>query len=409
MAIKGSGFPYRRGSNSSEKDFFDIPDESALAIVKRQLRRPRTWITVVILFFLLQWRLPEHRSSSELPHLDFNKVDWSRYAYSSYATSESYLCNCVMVFEALDRLGSRAERVMFYPQEWDLIVENESDRTSQLLLLARDKYKVQLRPILVEGIKVEPKEESHGSSKAEWDSSVVKLNSFGLLQYDRVIHLDSDMTLLQDLDELFFLPKTPIAMPRAYWLLPEINTLSSLIAVIEPSFREYTDLQEIIQPALFGQLDINTTEHRYDMEVLNERYGESAMVLPHRPYGLLSGEFRKKNHRSYLGSHEEWNPDKALAEAKFVHFSDWPLPKPWVMWPLKQLVEMQPSCNNLPGTPEESGCRDREVWKGLYDDFRRRRKVRNIAFTQIPLKDKPCLLIDLLQDICKLLSFPAPI
>ncbi|KAJ5660734.1 Glucose N-acetyltransferase 1 [Penicillium longicatenatum] len=386
MAIKSSAFPYRRGSNSSEKDFFDIADESILAIAKRQLRRPRTWITLVVLFFLLQWRFRERPPASGLAHINYNKVDWSRYAYTSYATSETYLCNCVMVFEALDRLGSRAERVMFYPQEWDLIVQNEADRTSQLLLMAQNKYKVQLRPILVEGIRIDPKGEEHGSSKAEWDSSTVKLNSFGLLQYDRVIHLDSDMTLLQHLDELFFLPKTPIAMPRAYWLLPETNTLSSLMAVIEPSFRDYTDLREVIQPALFGQIDINQTDSRYDMEVLNSRYGDSAMVLPHRQYGLLSGEFRTKNHRRYLGTHEEWNPDKVLAEAKFVHFSDWPLPKPWVMWPQKQLAELQPACDINPGTPEESSCRNREVWKQLYDDFRRRRK-----------------------DICKLLSFPAPI
>lgn len=203
------------------------------------------------------------------------------------------------------------------------------------------------------------------------------------------------MTLLQHLDELFFLPKTPIAMPRAYWLLPEINTLSSLIAVIEPSFRDYTDLRDFIQPALFGQIDINQTDKRYDMEVLNSRYGESAMVLPHRQYGLLSGEFRAKNHRRYLGTHEEWNPDKVLAEAKFVHFSDWPLPKPWVMWPQKQLAEMQPACDINPGTPEESGCRDREVWKQLYDDFRRRRKVRlhNLQRTPAAVPGRSWLLI----------------
>jgi hypothetical protein len=35
--------------------------------------------------------------------------------------------------------------------------------------------------------------------------------------------------------------------------------------------------------------------NRYDMELLNRRYGDSAMVLPHRQYGLLSGEFRKKD------------------------------------------------------------------------------------------------------------------
>ena len=46
--------------------------------------------------------------------------------------------------------------------------------------------------------------------------STAKLSAFGAVEYDRVIHLDSDITLLQHMDELFFLPATTIAMPRAY-------------------------------------------------------------------------------------------------------------------------------------------------------------------------------------------------
>lgn len=167
-------------------------------------------------------------------------------------------------------------------------------------------------------------------------------------------------------------------MPRAYWELPRTRQLSSLLIVIEPSFREYSALAEAAQPAMHGQVDVNVSEtHKYDMEILNNRYADSALVLPHRQYGLVTGEFRNKDHRKFLGNeYEPWDPDKVLADAKFVHFSDWPLPKPWVMWPRELLVEIMPKCDNNPGTPSESGCRDRDVWKKLYDDFRRRRKVR---------------------------------
>lgn len=214
------------------------------------------------------------------------------------------------------------------------------------------------------------------AAEASWDTSTAKLSAFGIVQYDRVIHLDSDMMLLQHMDELFFLPATTVAMPRAYWLLPHSKTLSSQIVVIEPSYREHSALVQAMQAARAGQVELNLTNTRYDMELLNDRYADSAMVLPHRQYGLVSGEFRTKSHWRYLGNdHEVWNPDLVLAEAKFVHFSDWPLPKPWIMWPQEQLAKMQPACDKNPGTPEESGCRDREVWKQLYDDFRRSRKV----------------------------------
>lgn len=207
--------------------------------------------------------------------------------------------------------------------------------------------------------------------------SPAKMNAFALTQYDRVIHLDSDVLLLKDMDELFFLPPTTIAMPRAYWLLPEQRSLSSLLAVIQPSYREYKDLLGVAEATQSGQIGVNLTETRYDMEILNERYGDNALVLPHRQYGLITGEFRTKRHSRFLGNeHEEWNADRVLAEAKFVHFSDWPGPKPWIMWTQDQLALLQPACDNNPGTPQESGCRNREIWKGLYNEFRSRRKVR---------------------------------
>lgn len=152
--IKSKAFPYRRGSNASENDFFDIPDEPIVAMVKRQFRRVRTWVILALFIMFMMWR---HREKpprqSLLPHIHYDEVDWSRYAYTTYATSETYLCNAVMVFEALQRFGSQAERVLFYPQDWDLVVENEFDRISQLLLMARDDYNVLLHPVFIEGIK----------------------------------------------------------------------------------------------------------------------------------------------------------------------------------------------------------------------------------------------------------------
>lgn len=46
---------------------------------------------------------------------------------------------------------------------------------------------------------------------------------------------------------------------------------------------------------------------------------------------MLSAEFRGKDHVKNLGSSEEvWDGPQALKDAKFVHFSDWPVLKPWL-------------------------------------------------------------------------------
>ncbi|KAJ8111844.1 hypothetical protein OPT61_g5664 [Boeremia exigua] len=203
--------------------------------------------------------------------------------------------------------------------------------------------------------------------------------AFSLAYYDRVIALDSDVTLLKPLDELFLLPPTPMAMPRAYWADSRPWPLTSMLMVIEPNLDEFERLKKTVQG---GGNDELANVHRFDMELVNERFGDSALVLPHRPYALLTGEFRRHDHSAYLGnSFEKWDADKVYSEAKLVHFSDWPLPKPWIMWPSDGLAEMQPDC----GGGDTASCAERTIWKHLYTDFRTRR-----------------------QDICKLLSVPAP-
>ncbi|KAL3470066.1 nucleotide-diphospho-sugar transferase [Aspergillus californicus] len=370
----------RKSSAASESDFFDIPDEPFLMIVKHQLRRLRTWAFILVfILFILFFRL-EPTPPPPLAHINYDLVNWNNYAYSQYATSSPYLCNAILVFDALEKHGSRARRVLFYPKHWDVVVESDRDRDSQLLKLARDKYKALLVPIELDMIKP-------GAGPDEtWDKSISKLLAFGETEYERIIHLDSDILVLQNMDELFFLPHTSVAMPRAYWLLPGQKTLSSLLVVIEPAYKQ---LQALMDAAFGKESEVSETESsrmKYDMELLNDFYGDSALVLPHRQYGLISGEFRSENHTAFLGNDVEvWDPDKVLAEAKFIHFSDWPLPKPWVMWPHQMLADILPKCKINPGTLHESGCRDRDVWMKLYDDYRIKRR-----------------------DVCKLLSYPAP-
>jgi hypothetical protein len=107
-------------------------------------------------------------------------------------------------------------------------------------------------------------------------------------------------------------------MPRAYWLDRDTLFLTSLLLLVEPSKSEFTRVTGAISEA--GRDD-------YDMDILNKLYKDSAMVLPHRPNALLTGEFRSKTHTRYLGSPDGWDPATILAEAKVVHFSDWPVPK----------------------------------------------------------------------------------
>lgn len=84
------------------------------------------------------------------PHQDvLDGLDWSRFAYVQYVTNTEHLCNSVMLFEALHRLGSRADRLMMYPSNF--AIDSEDDSSDGVLLRkARDMYGVKLVPIEIQ-------------------------------------------------------------------------------------------------------------------------------------------------------------------------------------------------------------------------------------------------------------------
>ena len=202
-----------------------------------------------------------------------------------------------------------------------------------------------------------------------WDKTITKFLIFNQTQFTRIVHFDTGATVLKHMDDLFLIPSAAVAMPRAYSELPEKRSLNSRFMVIEPSEDEAKRLMDAVDKS-------GDSPGALDQILLNQLYADSAMVLPHRKYGLLTSEFRSKTHKHYHGNdYEIWNPDRAMREASLVHFYDHPLPMPWVMWPQELLKEIRPTCDYMSGTPQESGCWDREAWMELYNDFRKRRKV----------------------------------
>jgi hypothetical protein len=76
-------------------------------------------------------------------------IDWSAFAYTQYSTSSESLCNSVMMFEALERLNSKADRVMMHPA--DMIDSgDDSSLDARLIAKARDQYNVKLVPIEIQ-------------------------------------------------------------------------------------------------------------------------------------------------------------------------------------------------------------------------------------------------------------------
>lgn len=280
----------------------------------------------------------------------WSRVDWSLYAYVSYATSADHLCNSVMLAESLHRLGARPETLILYATSLESDTQ-ASASSARLLQQATQMYGARVQPVEVL---------NSPSSEADsmWSQGFTKLLAFNQTRYKRVLSLDSDATLLQPMDELFLLPaESKVAMPRAYWLE---DKLCAAVMLASPSEFEFGRIQARLREA---------QPKEYDMEIINALYGDSCLVFPHNPYLLLTGEMRAKSHEAYLGSREEpWDVDSVMKQAKYIHFSD------WVGTTEAMKLENQPSCK---ASGEKDGgldCADRNAWLWLYKEFRERRK-----------------------------------
>ncbi|KAF2181283.1 glycosyltransferase family 8 protein [Zopfia rhizophila CBS 207.26] len=130
------------------------------------------------------------------------------------------------------------------------------------------------------------------------------------------------------MDHYFLAPLSRLAVPRAYWLGD----------VDQSSFAEQTICSHVmlLQPnEYYYHTIMNETQRSldFDMEIINHLFKNSAMILSYRRLALLAGEFRKKEHREYLLEEpdSEWNAHAEVSRSFLVHFSDWPLPKPWML------------------------------------------------------------------------------
>lgn len=179
------------------------------AIPPKALRTVRLLAVVIFaVVVLLRVRSASSYSNPDLTIQFGKQVDWSRFAYIQYVTDTDYLCNSLMLFEALHRLGSKPDRLMMYPEDFS-IADDEDSEEARLLRIARDEYRVKLKPIQVQSRPGDDRKSVFQMTvytmrppnaitvAVTWAESYTKLLAFNQTEYDRVLSLDSDSTVLQ--------------------------------------------------------------------------------------------------------------------------------------------------------------------------------------------------------------------
>lgn len=327
--------------------------------------------------------------------VDDPTIDWTNYAYVQYATSPDNLCKAVMLFSELAQTSSLGLRVLYYPDDWiihsNFTKGNEYPQTlGQLLSYAADEFRVILQPT----------HSLHGLDELS-ASARLRLNLVAALnqtEYERVIVLGFESSVRNQMDELFFLPSAPLAVPYAYWPSPGGPRgrgrweVSDQLLVIQPDMLEAeyveqqlldhrpakTTAEEIrrLYGSSFSSKPASSGIHQFEIFQQFEQRNSSLILLPQRPYHLLTHEFRLqgRQHATYLGPKSEpWDPEEALREAKLVHFWDRDLgvPSPWTA----SNAALAPHVPNCVATGTgENDCGDAWTWTNLYAEYWNRRR-----------------------------------
>ncbi|CAH2351934.1 glucose N-acetyltransferase 1 [[Candida] railenensis] len=190
-------------------------------------------------------------------------------------------------------------------------------------------------------------------------------------------HFDELFSIHEDID---------FALPQAYWLHDtekkygskktqsrggnslhlashkfdnRLRFFANHVMVIKPDAKVFRDLIDYIYNPLswnFFKRDSLYKASEYDMEVLNKYFDDTLRgqvkgksgsdlkkfgIISHKVYGVLTGEFKEKKHSSFVAEpqdlpfvrndelREEWDAIDVITNARLVHFSDAPIPKPW--------------------------------------------------------------------------------
>ncbi|KAL5327210.1 hypothetical protein ACEPPN_004902 [Leptodophora sp. 'Broadleaf-Isolate-01'] len=326
--------------------------------------------TIILVIFGIRWVLDHNHDRDEWPgavrptaSVESNRVKWDDKRYIQIVADEERLCSAVLVWHEIEEIGSRAQRTLVYPSSWspdevetDPALNNTLTRKAHLLREARDKYYVLLHPI----------EALHENAMLQgvWTDPYIKLLAFNLTQFDRVLVLDSASQPKGNLDAVFLLPKATLAMPWVYWGEPTGWAFSNQMMLITPSASEFAKIEAEITKAESDQFDLTIVEKLYKSKTLK---------IPQRPYHLMTGELRRQDHSKYWGSGKKWDPEEALQKSKMLHFSDWPVPRPWDSAPQAMLNKHMPKCLKSEWFGA-TNCKNRMLWMQLYADYAAKRK-----------------------------------
>ncbi len=168
-----------------------------------------------------------------------------KYAYITVLTNEKYIPGVIALKKGLAEVGSCYDLVILLPK-------NRADELEHMLKMngvLDGRCRAEVKPpvtLTVDG--------DYPFGDHYWNSTFFKLAAVSCTEYSKVVLLDSDMLILDNIDDLFAYPSYS-AVIAGKAVHPEWEDLNSGLMVFEPDMELYNKLIASILPAVRRRMD----------------------------------------------------------------------------------------------------------------------------------------------------------
>lgn len=225
-----------------------------------------------------------------------------KYAYLTMLGSNNYLLGTLALNYSLNSTNTQYPLIA-------LVTENIDSEVRKILKMNNISY-LEVPNIQLENKKGNKKEYRH------WENTFSKLTIFGMTQFDKIIFLDSDMLVMDNIDELF--NKKNLSAVVAGKSFPGNKNwvdLNSGVMVIEPKDGEDKRLIKLMN-------SISLLDNIGDQDVIQRAYPnwknikklhlseEYNVFAPYEPYYINAGKVNTVKIVHFVGEKKPWNMNK---------------------------------------------------------------------------------------------------
>ncbi|MFT7561919.1 MAG: alpha-N-acetylglucosamine transferase [Flavobacteriales bacterium] len=223
-----------------------------------------------------------------------------KYSYISLLSTDDYLPGVLALSKSLELTGAKFPLCV-------CVIEEISSKVKRIL------KENNIRIITIEKLS-----QDNIATRRIWHNTWSKLNVFRLLEFDKIVFLDADTLVCDNLDDLFAKPHMS-AVNAGGEVFDDWVNLNSGVMVVEPCLSLFDELIEILE---------SSKTIRGDQCVLIERFPDwakcSDLLLGHE-YNTFVGHLELSKFNLVSGV-SEITKDEKPGSVKVIHYSNI---KPW--------------------------------------------------------------------------------